>query len=435
MTSADARNDEAVPSASGAADGDAHDKPGESDPFDRFNQAMGMGDVTDPYPELAALRAHHHVVTPGAKGIDNAVPRPDLPGLYLAVSYDAVSEILRDGRRFSSAGSSQLTGKMLGRTILEMDEPEHHVYRSIIQQAFSRRAMDRWEPEVVRPVVDELLDRVLQDAETDRRVELVRRLTFPFPIRVIARLLGLPGDQVPRFHSLAVRLISGMFDFDDAVKASAEMAKLLTPLIVARRHAPDDDIISLLTAAEHDGQQLTQEEIVSFCRLLLIAGAETTYRSSSNLLVGLLTHPDQLDAVRADAGLLPQAIEEGLRWECPTLTLYRTATEDTEVCGVPIPAGTVVWVQLAAANHDERYWDQPERFDIFRRQGQTPVAFASGPHICLGMHLARLEIRVALGRLFERLPGLRLDPGQPPPVITGRSFRAPTAIHAVYDPA
>ena len=166
-------------------------------------------------------------------------------------------------------------------------------------------------------------------------------------------------------------------------------------------------MISVLVQAELDGEHLDDAQICSFLRLLLPAGAETTYRSSSNLLFGLLTNPDQLDALRADRNLMPQAIEEGLRWEPPLLGIMRTATRDTEIDGMPIPAGSIVAVNLGSANHDERYWDNAEEFDIFRPPRQH-IAFAWGPHMCLGLHLARMETRVALDA------GAR-SPAQPAP--------------------
>jgi cytochrome P450 len=188
----------------------------------------------------------------------------------------------------------------------------------------------------------------------------------------------------------------------------------------------------VLSTAEHDGLQLTDEEIFSFLRLLLPAGAETTYRSSSNLLVGLLENPDQLEAVRSDRALVPQAIEEGLRWEPPLLTIMRTVTHDTELDGVALPKDSVVVVNLGSANHDESRWEDPERFDIFRPP-QQHLAFAFGAHLCLGMHLARMETSVLLNAVLDRLPGLRLDPDAEPPAITGMTFRAPASIRVAWD--
>lgn len=288
--------------------------------------------------------------------------------------------------------------------------------------------MQAWEHELVEPVVDELIDRFVDEG----RAELVGSLFFPFPVNVIAGLLGLPRDDLAMFHRLTVELISVSIDMDVALRASQGLAAYLTPFIHERRERPGPDLISVLAAAEHDGVRLTDDEILAFCRLLLPAGAETTYRSSSNLTTGLLTHPDQLDALRADRSLLTQAIEEGLRWEPPLLMIIRTATRDTEVCGVPIPAGAAVVVNMGSANHDEARWPDPETFDIHREQ-HGHIAFASGPHMCLGMHLARMETKVVVERLLDRLPGLRLDPDADPPAVTGMTFRAPTRLHVVFD--
>jgi len=227
-------------------------------------------------------------------------------------------------------------------------------------------------------------------------------------------------------------MISAGFDFDRAKVASQQLYEYFCGIIADRRAHPSDDVISVLSQAELETTRLTDDEICAFLRLLLPAGAETTYRSSSNLLVGLLTHPEQLDALRADRALMPQAIEEGLRWEPPLLGIMRTATRDTEVVGVPVPAGSTIAVSIGSANHDERYWDNAEEFDLFREPKQH-LAFAWGPHMCLGLHLARMETRVLLTQLFDRLPNLRLDPDADAPQITGMVFRAPPAIPVVWD--
>jgi cytochrome P450 len=209
------------------------------------------------------------------------------------------------------------------------------------------------------------------------------------------------------------------------------MQELLAPLLEERRRRPRNDLISILAQAEFGGEKLDDELIFAFCRLLAPAGAETTYRSSSNLLFGLLSRPEQLAALRADRALMRQAIEEGLRWECPLTGIMRTCSSDTEVCGVPVAAGTVVAVGLGAANHDERRWEDPEDFDLFRPQRQH-IAFAAGPHTCLGMHLARMETRVVIDALLDRFPDLRLDPDAVDVHISGDSFRAPRALPVVF---
>jgi cytochrome P450 len=415
-------------------------EPTEYDPFEEFNRSAGIGVVEDPYPMFKLARATAPLIREDVRamagleveGEDQAAfIDPDLlgeiPDVYTAFTFDAVQAVLRDGEVFSSKGYEDVMGQVMGHTILEMDEPEHHTYRGIVQQAFSRKTMERWEVEAITPIVDEHID-----AFIDRgHAELVRELTFPFPVRVIARLLGLPNSEMQHFHRLAVELISVGFDMDRGLAASQALGDYFGAILADRRESPADDLMSTLAQAELDGQHLTDDEIFAFLRLLLPAGAETTYRSSGNLLFGLLNDPAQLDAVRHDRSLIPQAIEEGLRWEPPLLTIIRTATRDTEVEGMPIPAGSMVVINMGSANHDEKYWTDPERFDIFRTQRQH-LAFAFGPHMCLGMHLARMETRIVLDRLLDRLPDLRLDPSEPAPFITGMTFRNPDRLPVVW---
>jgi cytochrome P450 len=408
------------------------------DAFEAFNRSAGMGIVENPYPMFALVRPDHPMKR---EDIDESVLVPDgseieflqidrSVGVFTAYSFDAVQQVLKDGDTFSSAGYADVMGKTLGHTILEMDEPEHHLYRGLVQQAFSRKAMEVWERELVRDVVNEHIDTFL--TRDGKRADLVRSLTFPFPVVVISRLLGLPREDLPMFHRRAVEVISAGFEFERAESASQALFDYFCAIIADRRANPSDDVISVLVQAELEGTRLNDEEICSFLRLLLPAGAETTYRSSSNLLCGLLTNTDQLAALRADRGLLPQAIEEGLRWEPPLIGIMRTATRDTEVAGVPVPAGSMVAVNIGSANHDEKVWDNAEAFDIFRLPKQH-LAFAWGPHMCLGLHLARMETRVVITQLLDRLPGLRLDPDAEPPAISGAIFRAPAALHVTWD--
>jgi len=404
---------------------------GTYDPFEEFNRSVGAGVVENPYPLLAMARAKGPLLKENleaellAAEVDPQVTMG--PEVFTAFSYDAVQTVLRDGETFSSAGYADVMGVVMGHTILEMDEPEHHTYRGLVQQAFSRKAMERWEEEAVGPIVDECIDAFIERGNA----ELVRELTLPFPVNVIASMLGLPRADLPQFHRWAIELISVSFDWERGTRASAQLRDYFAGVLAERRAHPANDLMSILAASELDGQHLTDEEIFAFLRLLLPAGAETTYRSSSNLLFGLLTHPDQLDALRADRALMPKAIEEGLRWEPPLTTIVRTATRDTVVDGVDVPAGAVVITNMGSANHDEKYWERSEEFDIHREQRQH-LAFAFGPHMCLGMHLARMETRVVLERIFERLPNVRLDPAADAPQITGMTFRAPPALPVLF---
>lgn len=403
--------------------------------FEEFNAAMGGG-VRDPHQMLADVRAESPLLVGGfadmmavlGTGLTDgdadlgALIGDDLTGA-VALSYDLVQEVLRDGTTFSSSLYALFMGPLMGHSILEMDEPEHHRYRALIQKAFTRSAMERWETELVKPICDGLIDDFAGRGTTD----LAREYTFWFPINVIAGLLGLPAEDLPRFHRLAVELISGPFMPERGQQASSELRTYFATILDARRLEPADDLISDLAQVEMDGERLTDEEIFSFLRLLLPAGAETTYRSSGNLLYGLLSNPDQLEAVQADRTLIPRAIEEGIRWEPPLTAIIRTSTRDVELAGTPLPVGSVVIAHLGAANRDPARWEEPDRFDIFR-DPKPHASFALGPHTCLGMHLARMETRVALEALLDRLPDLRLDPGDQDPHITGLGFRSPTSL-------
>jgi cytochrome P450 len=402
------------------------------DPFEEFNRAQaGMGRVRDPYPGYAELRRKAPVHKLALKQLlGSTMVAPGMPDdIYLVVTHDAVARVLLDGETFSSSGYGRSMGLVMGHTILEMDEPEHSRYRGLIQKAFTKRALDRWERELVRPVVEGLVDRFAGRGHAD----LVRELTFPFPVTVIAGMIGLDEKDHRDFHQWAVELISIAIDPMRGMQASQKLRDLFARVLAERRSAPREDLMSVLAHAELDGVRLDDEAIFAFLRLLAPAGAETTYRSSSNLLFGLLTHPDQLNALRDQRSLMGQAIEEGLRWECPLTGIMRTATRDVEIGGVPIPAGGLVSVNLGAANRDETRYENPDAFDIARPQ-RAHMAFAFGAHRCLGMHLARMETTVALNTLLDRLPGLRLDPEAEDVHITGLTFRSPLALPVRFDP-
>ena len=252
-------------------------------------------------------------------------------------------------------------------------------------------------------------------------------------MRVISRLLGLPEEDFVQFQRWSMELIGLVADIDRGLQASESLRDYFATVVAERRATPKEDVISDLVTAEIDGESLSDEAIYSFLRLLLPAGAETTYRSSGNLLYLLLTHTDQLDAVRNDRSLLPQAIEEALRFEPPLLTINRTTTCEVELGGVTLAAGESVTPNLGSANHDETRWENPEVFDIFR-PAIPHIAFAHGPHMCLGMHLARLETRALVNRVLDRLPDLALDPGDRDPHILGQIFRSPNCLPVTFTP-
>ena len=398
------------------------------DPFEAFEEANAQG-VRDPYPEWAAMRERspvHEIDLREEYGLGEDV-EIELPPAYVVLSYDGVTQVLRDPASFSSSYYADTMGMVMGHSILEMDEPEHHHYRGLIQQAFTRKALDRWQDELVRPMVESIVSEIASRGHGD----LVRELTFPFPVAVIAGMLGLPAEDLPQFHRWAVELISVGFDIEVGMAASQKLRDYFASVLAPRRDEPQDDLISVLAHASLDGRELDDEQIFAFLRLLLPAGAETTYRSSSNLLFGLLTNPSQLAALQADRSLLSPAIEEGIRWEPPLTGIARWSTHDVSVDGVPIPAQSVVNVCMGAANRDPKRWERPDEFDILRPQHQH-VSFALGPHTCLGMHLARMETTVAMDTILDRLPKMQLDPAAADDVhIRGRAFRSPASLPVV----
>jgi cytochrome P450 len=403
--------------------------PGEADhEFAAFDDAVA-GDARDPYPELAVARRDHPV-----QEIDmSAMPHDDAHPVFFVYRYDDVLRVLRESETFSSAHIIELImGDVMGEHImLGMDSPEHGRYRSLVSTAFRQKALARWESELVLQTANDLVD----GFSWRNRADLVPEFTFPYPTKIIARLLGLPGEDYKRFQRWSIQIMNFHSKRDEAITASREIQDYLAGILAARRAEPKDDVISDLVQAELDGERLTDDEIYSFVRLLLPAGVETTYRSTGNLLFSLLSRPDQLDAVRSDRSLIPQAIEEALRFETPLLNFTRVAVCDTELSGVPIPAGSTLLVMNAAANRDESRFSDPDVFDIFRDNPKPHISFGSGPHICLGMHLARLEMRVALNVLFDRLPNLRLDPDADDPHIRGQVFRSPTSLPVLFDSA
>ena len=399
----------------------------EVDPFEAFDKAMGADECRDPYPEFAAMRAKGGIVEAPVIGESSAAMAGDAK-TFIAASYEAVSEVLLDGSVFSSGAYRETMGQVMGPNILVMDEPEHGRYRRLIQKAFSKKALEVWETELVQPVVHRLVDEFADRGSAD----LVRELTFPFPIYVIAGMLGLPDEDLPWFHARAVDVISVMIDPVRGIQGSQALGEYLTPIIDERRENPGKDLISVLATGELDGQKLDNEHVLGFLRLLLPAGAETTYRSSSNLIFGLLSSPEQWQALADDRGLMIQAIEEGLRWEVPLTGIGRLCVEDTEVAGVKIPAGSHIQVLIGSANRDETRWENADVFDI-QRPPRQHMSFAFGPHRCLGMHLARMETKVCLDALLDRLPNLRLDPEAEDVHITGRGFRSPRNLPVLFE--
>jgi cytochrome P450 len=401
-------------------------------PFDPYElKDMVGGTIRDPYPLLHELRrqspVHTGLIDLG-DGQDHLIHDPSKPQPATVFGFDETVQVLRDNETYSSVVYEDVIGIVMGRTILQMDEPEHKKIRDLVASSFRSKMLARWEEELVAVVVNDLIDSFVEQGRTD----LVRSVTFNFPVQVIARILGLPRDDYPRFQRWALEITSVATNWDRGVAASEALRDYFADVMEERRAKPGDDLISDLVRAEVDGEHLTDEEIYSFLRLLLPAGVETTYRASGSLLYALLNDRAQLDALYGDRALFAQAFEEVVRWEPPVTVILRRATADTELAGVAIEKGADVALMIGAANRDERKYSEPDRYDMFRSQRQH-VGFGFGVHVCLGMHLARMESRIAINTLFDRLGPFTLDPEAEPPHIEGLAFRSPLSLPVVFE--
>lgn len=393
-------------------------------PTDDF-QLPGVPDVRDPYPGLTAAQQIAPVSHVGKVRVTGLSEKRET---YVVYGYDDVVNVLRDEATYSTSPQHEIVGPVMGRTMLEMAGEEHHRYRSLVAQAFRPKVLTRWADEIVRPSIDSVID----DFADRGHADLVDEFNFNFPARVIARILGLPDDDLPKFHRWAVAIISYAARQEAGLEASREVREYLAPIIADRRANPTDDLISQLVTAELDGDRLSDDELYPFLLLLLPAGVETTYRGMGNLLYGLLSNPDQLAEVRADRSLIPAAVEEALRWEPPIPMLTRASTCPAHLNGTDILPDALVTVCPGTANRDPSQWQQGDVFDLHRERKQH-LTFGFGAHMCLGAHLARTEMKIALERLLDRLPDFRLDPAADDVHIHGMAFRSPLALPVVWD--
>jgi cytochrome P450 len=373
----------------------------------------------DPYPEWAERRARSPVDHSEVFGAQSLT----------ALSHAASLAVLRDNESFSSSINQETMGPYMGTVMLAKDGAEHTQYRNLVSHAFRASRLEHWDADLIRPTIHELVDRIAPLG----RADLVRDITSQYPVRIIAGIIGVPVEDHAKFHAWAEDINTGPMNPERGLAASKAMRDYLTPIVEDRKQHPRDDLISDIVNAEIEGQRLDDEHIYGFLRLLMPAGAETTFRVMGNCLLALLTHPEVLASVRRDLTLIPRVIEETLRWETSVTMISRIAARDTEVAGCPVSRGDRVSVVVASANRDRE--EHGADADTWRldRESKPHLAFGWGRHLCLGMHLARLELRIGLGAIVERLPNLRLDPTQPTPSITGFAFRGPEALPVLFD--
>ncbi|MFV0645917.1 MAG: cytochrome P450 [Sphingomonadaceae bacterium] len=392
------------------------------DPFQA--DEINFGAIDDPYPVIHALRSK----APVHKGYYNEhfnVGTSPHPGAerFTIVGTKEINECLTDQNRFSNAAYRANIGTTFGMgSISTMDNPEHGRYRRIFQKIFLPQHVKKWGDAIVDPVVRDLMKPFIDKGEAD----LVQQFTILYPFEVIYRQLNLPESDVRTFQRLAI----GQTDFmnpERSQEAAKKLGAYFAALVEKRRSTPGDDLVSLLANTELDGEYLPDLVLLSFLRQLMNAAGDTTYRGTSILLTALLNNTDQLEAIRKDRSLIAPAIEEALRWDGPVLMQTRMAAVDTELGGMHIPAGSVLDVVAGAANRDPEIWDNPDQFDIFRKR-DAHWSFSRGPHICVGQHLARIEMTRAMHAVLDTMPNLRLDPDKPAPQVLGCMMRVPEHI-------
>jgi cytochrome P450 len=375
----------------------------------RAADLMGLADpatIPDPYPLLATMR--------------EASPFTDFGGaLAVFGRHEDCSRILRDPRASSERGSSILAAQRpeqerRRRSFLSLDPPDHTRLRGLVSKAFTPRVVAMLEPRISE-VTDELL--TAAQVRGGREFELVSQLAYPLPVRIICEMLGVPPADHARFASWSASLVHSLQPSFGAVdesqlaaaeEAGREFGEYFTDLIAERRSTPGDDLLTKLIRAEDAGDRLTVEELIATAVLLLVAGHETTVGLISNAMLALLRHRDQFAAVVADPELAGAAVEETLRYDAPVQLTGRVAKGEMTFGDFSVPEGAVMLMLLAATGRDPAIFTDPDSFDI-RRGAKEHLAFAAGPHFCLGAPLARLEATIALRKIAARVIAPDLD--------------------------
>ena len=367
----------------------------------------GQSFKRDPMPTFAAMRAAGPIVQSRI---------PILGPMSFVTTHEAVMGLLKAPDRFvvdaRNAGQKRVLGvkwwmprqiRLLADNMLTNDDPDHRRLRRLVDKAFHRRNVDAY-----RDRIAEMADVLIDELQASSDKDLVTHFARALPLVVICDLLGLPQDDRPRFIRWmgALTSIEGLFGLVGVVRAGGKICDYLTERFAERRAEPRDDLISALVQAEEEGDRFTEDELLTMCFLLFVAGHETTTHLISGGVLALLQHREQLDRLKADWSLAPSAADELLRFVSPVqMTKPRFAVEDMEFAGQMLKQGDPLMALLASANADPDAFEMPEVLDLGRQKNRH-VAFGGGPHLCLGLQLAKAEMEIALERLFTRFPDM-----------------------------
>jgi cytochrome P450 len=358
----------------------------------------------DPHPVLARLRTHE--------------PVSFLPALggWLVTRRDLALEVMRDAETFTVDDPRFSTGQVVGKSMLTLDGREHERHRGPFAQRFRLDGVRQDYAEYVEAEALRLIEAVAPAGQG----ELRRALAGPLAAAVVARSLGLEHSDVAK-----------MLGWYDAIVSAVTGVAAGEPVTAAARDAFSELRESIAPDLAEATATLTADEAVSNAAVLLFGGIETTEGMIANAIFHVLSAPEALTELRADATLVPAAVEESLRLEPAAAVVDRYATRDVPIGGAEVRRGDLVEISLAGANRDPGFFADPDRFDLHRERVRHHVTFAQGPHVCLGMHLARLEAQTALRLVLDRLPELRLDPERPT-APHGLVFRKPPALHVLW---
>ncbi|OCC23587.1 hypothetical protein MB02_10460 [Croceicoccus estronivorus] len=335
--------------------------------------------------------------------------------VWLILGYEELQQAFLDQDHFDMGeGYRQMVEEPLGRNIMTMSGAEHRLHRNIVTAPFQPGVIRSHIEPLIEPVAMEISDRIA----AEREVDLVAAFTRPYPFSIITRMLGIPVRDEERFLEWAVKLFDFPWDPQGAMRAKAQFDSYMVPIIEERRAAPGEDMLSALTQAESEGRRLDNEQVLTFLRLLFPAGSDTTFKVAGSMFAAVLSDPAVRDVALSGKAGREAVVAEALRWQPPTALLPRMASADVDFAGKPIRRGDWMLFGITAANSDPKKFPDPRRFDPSRNNRDT-ITFGRGPHFCLGLHLAKRELEIALQVVLERFPQMALVPGRPVEFVSG----------------